>query len=97
MTSTGALKFLGQCRNYVNHFNVGKKKYFPPTHSSPHRRSVLNTYPTDSSSSVFSVIRSKDFEEDVGVGAIVCELQETCQATDTKLGKQGQNFLCWFT
>lgn len=63
--------------------------------------SVLTTYPTDSSSPVFSIICSQDFKEDVGVSAIVSELQETGEATHSKLQEQdrrGEMFIFdyWF-
>lgn len=55
----------------------------------------LTTYPIDSSAPIFSIICSKDFEEDVGVGAIVGELQEAGETAHTKLKwrrKAGHHF-----
>lgn len=45
----------------------------------------LSAYPIDSSAPVFSIVCSKDFKEDVGVGAIVGELQEAGETAHTKL------------
>ncbi len=65
----------------------------PFTHSNTaHRGSILTTYPTDSSAPVFSVICSQNFKEDVGVGSVVCELQETGEATHSEL-KRGNGHL----
>lgn len=47
--------------------------------------SVLTTYPTDSAAPVLSVIGSQDFEEDVGVRAVVRELQEAGEAAHSEL------------
>lgn len=60
----------------------------PPFAHSGTRRSG-SAYPADSPSPVFSVICAQDFKEDVGVGAVVGELQETGEAAHPKLwGKQ---------
>lgn len=50
----------------------------------------LTAYPIDSSAPVFSIICSKNFEEDVGVGAIVSELQEAGETAHTKLQGTGK-------
>lgn len=51
-----------------------------------------SAYPADSPSPVFSVICAQDFEEDVGVGAVIGELQETGEAAHPKLwGKTKEN------
>lgn len=51
------------------------RNYFP---SSPLQGFfLLITYPTDSSSPVFSIICSQDFKENVGISPIVSEFQET--------------------
>lgn len=48
------------------------------------------TYPTDSSSSVFAIVCSQDFKENVGISAIVGEFQETGEATHSKLQEQNE-------
>lgn len=58
-----------------------------------HRGSVITTYPADSSSPVFSIICSQDFKEDVGVSAIVSELQETGEAAHSELQAEDGIFL----
>lgn len=45
----------------------------------------LLTYPADSSPTVLSVVCAQDLKEDIGVGAVVGELQEAGQATHAKL------------
>lgn len=42
----------------------------------------------DSSASVFSIICAQDLEEDVGVGSVVGELQETCEAAHPELQEE---------
>lgn len=49
---------------------------------------VLATYPADSSAPVLSIICSQDFKEDIGISAIFSELQETGEATHSKLQAQ---------
>lgn len=56
----------------------------PPFAHSGTRR-IGSAYPTDSPSPVFSVICAQDFEEDVGVSAVVGEFQETGEAAHPKL------------
>lgn len=50
------------------------------------------TYPIDSTSPVFSIICPQDLKEDVGVGAIVSELQEAGETAHTKLQVKGRIF-----
>lgn len=59
----------------------------PPSPTAVHH--TWFTYPTDSSSPIFSIICSQDFKEDVGISAVVSELQETGEAAHSKL--QGQD------
>lgn len=77
--SMAAVKLSGKCSNNI-------KMIFVLTR----RRFCLTAYPIDSSAPVFSIICSKDFEEDVGVGAIVGELQETGETAHTKLQGRGK-------
>lgn len=55
----------------------------------PFTRGGPGTHPADSSASVLSIICPQDLEEDVGVGSVVGELQETGKAAHPKL--QGEN------
>lgn len=49
-------------------------------------------HPADSSASVFSVICAQNLEEDVGVGSVVSELQETGEAAHPELqGEENNN------
>lgn len=49
-------------------------------------------HPADSSTSVFSIICTQDLEEDVGVGSVVSELQETGEAAHPELqGEENNN------
>lgn len=57
------------------------------------REFSVTTYPIDSSSPVFSIVCSQDFKEDVGVGAIVSELQEAGETAHTKLQVKGRIFI----
>lgn len=57
------------------------------------REFSLTTYPIDSASPVFSIICSQDFKEDVGVGAIVSELQEAGETAHTELQVKGRMFI----
>lgn len=59
----------------------------PPFAHSGARRSS-SAYPADSPSPVLSVICAQDFEEDVGVGAVVGELQETGEAAHPELRRE---------
>lgn len=88
------MEFPSKSRNYANEFFKRIWRNYPPfTHSrTPHRGSVLTTYPTDSPSSIFSIICAQDFKEDVGVSAVVSELQETGQAAHPEL--QGKDLGC---
>lgn len=52
----------------------------PPSRDSAH--------PVDSSASVFSIICAQDLEEDVGVGSVVGELQETGEAAHPELQEE---------
>lgn len=57
------------------------------------REFASTTYPIDSSSPVFSIVCSQDFKEDIGVGAIVSELQEAGETAHTKLQVKGRTFI----
>lgn len=57
------------------------------------REFSLTAYPIDSASPVFSIICSQDFKEDVGVGAIVSELQEAGETAHTELQVKGRMFI----
>lgn len=77
--SMAAVKLSGKSSRNINMIFVLTRRGF-----------CLTAYPIDSSAPVFSIICSKDFEEDVGVGAIVSELQETGEAAHTKLQGRGK-------
>lgn len=77
--SMAAVKLSGKSGNTVNMVFALTQSGF-----------CLTTYPIDSSAPVFSIICSQDFKEDVGVGAIVSELQEAGEATHTKLQGSGK-------
>lgn len=47
-----------------------------------------SAHPANSSASVLSVICAKDLEEDVGVGPVVGELQETGEAAHPELQRE---------
>lgn len=47
-----------------------------------------SAHPADSSASVLSVICAQDLEEDVGVGSVVGELQETGEAAHPELQRE---------
>lgn len=89
----GAVKFPGKSQKVCK---STPEMSPPPTHSNtPNTRGfALTTYPSDSSSPVFSIICSQDFKEDVGVGAIVIELQETGEAAHSIL--QTHDKRCFF-
>lgn len=46
------------------------------------------THPADSPSSVLSIVCSQDFKENVGICSIISELQETSEATHSKLQRE---------
>lgn len=72
------MKLSGKSSNNINTISALTRRGF-----------CLTAYPIDSSASVFSIICPQDFEEDVGVGAIVGELQEAGETAHTKLwGKE---------
>lgn len=73
------VKLSGKSSNNINMISVRTRRGF-----------CLTAYPIDSSASVFSIICSQDFEEDVGVGAIVGELQEAGETAHTKLQGRGE-------
>lgn len=50
--------------------------------------SLHSAHPVDSSASVFSIICAQDLEEDVGVGSVVGELQETREAAHPELKEE---------
>lgn len=61
----------------------------PSARSGPTLR--YSAHPVDSSASVFSIVCAQDLEEDVGVGSVVGELQETCEAAHPELQEEQKN------
>lgn len=86
------MEFPSKSRNYANLLYAFEEIILPSPTVERHTGSVLTTYPTDSPSSIFSIICAQDFKEDVGVSAVVSELQETGQAAHPEL--QGKDLGC---